>query len=227
MPRDVRTRIIAAAIKLVAKGGRDAVTTRAVAEAAGVQPPALYRLFGDKSTLLDAVADHGFAAYLKTKLVRKPGPDPVEDLRTGWDAHVEFGLANPVIHALMYGEPRPGVRSPAAAAAFAILDEHIRRVAAAGRLRVREDRAANLMHAAGSGVVMTLLAMPEDRRDLELSASAREAVIAAITTHTKPIKQPGPAAAAIALRAVLPTSTTLLTPAELVLLREWLDRLAG
>ncbi|WP_375603594.1 hypothetical protein [Streptomyces sp. JHA26] len=29
------------------RGGRDAVTTRAVADAAGLRPPALYRLFGD------------------------------------------------------------------------------------------------------------------------------------------------------------------------------------
>jgi len=224
-PDDMRARILAAAIDLVTTGGRDAVTTRAVAEAAGVQAPALYRLFGDKRGLLDAVAEHGFTTYLKEKKVRKPSRDPIDDLRTGWDLHIEFGLANPVIYSLMVGEPRAGQRSPAAEASFRILDELVRRIAVAGRLRVSEARAASLIHASGCGVVLTLLAIPEDQRDPGISESAREAVITAITTETPAHRKPGEAAAAIALRAVLSDATPL-TSAELRLLKEWLDRLA-
>jgi len=55
-----RERILKAAMVLLPKGGRDALTTRAVAEAAGVQPPILYRLFSDKAGLLTAVAEYGF-----------------------------------------------------------------------------------------------------------------------------------------------------------------------
>ena len=43
-----RKRIIAAAIEILTREGREAVTTRAVADAAGVQAPAIYRLFTDK-----------------------------------------------------------------------------------------------------------------------------------------------------------------------------------
>jgi AcrR family transcriptional regulator len=63
---EVRARILAAAAALIADGGRDALTTRAVSAAAGVQAPTIYRLFGDKSGLLDAVAELGFAAYLRS-----------------------------------------------------------------------------------------------------------------------------------------------------------------
>ena len=230
---DVRTRIVAAAAALLASEGRDAVTTRAVAAAAGVQAPALYRLFGDKGGLLEAVAEHGFAAYLADKEVRAPGPDPVADLRTGWDLHVEFGLKNPALYALMYGDPGAGVTSKAAAAAWRILRQHVRRVAVAGRLRVSEARAADLIHAAGCGTVLSLLAVPEGRRDAGLSQDAREAVIAAITTEAPVIEHGGragrtgpAAAAAVALRAVLPEDATL-TRGERQLLGEWLDRLAG
>lgn len=222
---DVRTRIVAAAAELLATSGRDAVTTRAVAAAAGVQAPTLYRLFGDKGGLLDAVAEHGFATYLAEKELREAGPDPVEDLRTGWDLHIEFGLTNPALYALMYGDPRSGVTSPAAAAAKRILKQHIRRLALAGRLRVGEDRAAELVHAAGCGTVLTLLERPANRRDRGLSESAREAVIAAITTGTPAVERPSAAAAAIALRAALPEATSL-TSAERRLLEEWLERLA-
>lgn len=222
---DVRTRIVSAAVALLTSGGSEALTTRAVALAAGVQAPTIYRLFGDKHGLLDAVAEHGFAAYMKQKRARKPGRDPVEDLRRGWDLHIEFGLANPAIYAIMIGYPTAGM-SPAAAAAAAILDEHIRRIAVAGQLRVSQPRAVALVHAAGSGTVLALLAMPADRRDLGLSKLAREAVIAAITTGTRAVDDPTPGAAAVALRAVLPDATGL-SAGERHLLEELLDRLAS
>ncbi len=222
---EVRARIIAAAADLLADGGREALTTRAVAEAAGVQAPTMYRLFGDKSGLLDAVAEHGFARYVAEKKVRKIGRDPVEDLRSGWDLHIGFGLANPAVYGIIYGDPRPGVTSKAAAAGYRVLEELIRRIAAAGQLRVNEERAAELVHAAGCGTVLSLLAMPEDRRNLGLSKSAREAVIQAITTGQKPTKSLSPASAAIALRALLPNTKTL-TSGERHLFLELLDRLA-
>ena len=57
---DGRDRILAEAVDLLARGGREALTTRAVAAAAGVQAPTISRLFGDKQGLVDAVAEHGF-----------------------------------------------------------------------------------------------------------------------------------------------------------------------
>lgn len=223
---ELRARIVAAAAGLLASGGRDALTTRAVAAAAGVQPPTIYRLFGDKRGLIDALAAHGFTSYLAEKQVRESGADPVEDLRGGWDLHVGFGLANPALYSLMYGDPRPGAYSPAVAASERILQEQIRRIAVAGRLRVSEQRAAALVQAAGRGVVLTLLAMPEDSRDPGLSAAAREAVITAITADSPALETPRPAAAAIALRAVLP-GDPVLSAGEHHLLEEWLDRLAA
>ncbi|MCQ0009372.1 TetR/AcrR family transcriptional regulator [Actinomadura madurae] len=106
-PDGPRDRILAATAKLLAEGGREAVSTRAVSAAAGVQAPTLYRLFGDKQGLLDAVAAEGFAAYLDSKTVQEPTGDPVDVLRAGWDLHIEFGLANPALYLVMY-EPRPG-----------------------------------------------------------------------------------------------------------------------
>jgi AcrR family transcriptional regulator len=227
---EMRARIIRCAINLLNHGGRDAVTTRAVADAADVQAPALYRLFGDKQGLLDAVAEHGFAAYLKEKSVRQPGQDPVEDLRTGWDLHVEFGLSHSAIYLLMYAQPRPGAKSPAAELSGRFLKEHIRRVAAAGRLRVSEEQAADLFHACGCGTVLTLLSQAEEQRDSSLSESlseiAREAAIGAITTDPPATENFGPAAAAVALRAVLPEASPL-SEGERALLTEWLDRLAA
>ena len=220
-----RERILTATADLLATGGREAVSTRTVSAAAGVQPPTIYRLFGDKQGLLDAVAVRGYTSYLTGKTRLEPTADPVDDLRAGWDLHVEFGLANPAVYALI-SEPRPETspRPAAVTAGAAVLAAHIRRIAEAGRLRVSEERAVNLVHAVGNGTTLALIATPADRRDPALSAMAREAVIAAITTDTPAATSPGPAGAAIALRATLP-QTTALTESERGLMQEWLDRI--
>lgn len=223
--RNARQRIIDATLALLTEGGREAVSTRAVSAAASVQAPTIYRHFGDKRGLLDAAAEHGLSTYLQAKADVPPSGDPVNDLRRGWDLHIGFGLASPSLYALIYGDPRSSASSPTAVAAAAILAQHVHRIAESGRLTVSEERAAHLVHAAGIGTTLALIAMPERRRDMALSDLAREAVIAAITTDAPVVAAPGPVSAAIALRAVLP-QTSALTEQEQGLLREWLDRIA-
>lgn len=220
-----RQRVIHAAIDLLTRGGRDAVTTRAVAVAAGLQPPAIYRLFGDKDGLLDAVAEYGFARFLAAKHVDPDPRDPIEDLRAGWDLAVEFGLANPALYALMYSEPTK-VTSAAFKAGMEILMGRIRRLAAGGWLRVDEELAAMLIHATARGAVLTWLSLPEGRRDPALLTALREAMVTAVTNQEPAVRDVGPVGAARALRATLPEQTTL-SGAEQHLLREWLDRLAS
>lgn len=212
-----------AAATLLAEGGRDAVSTRAVSRA-----PTIYRQFGDMRGLLDAAASYGFAAYLHDQAAREPAGDPVDDLRAGWDMQVEFGVANPAFHALMYGDPRPGVQSTAARVAADILRQLVTRVAEAGRLRTGVDRAAAMIHAAGCGVTLTLIQTPEPDREPQLSPTTRDAVLAAVCTDSPLARahRPQPAVRhAVALRTALPTLPADLTPAERALLDEWLTRL--
>ncbi|MFE9348090.1 TetR/AcrR family transcriptional regulator [Streptomyces olivaceus] len=219
-----RQRVVEAAIGLLTRGGRDAVTTRAVAEAAGLQPPAIYRLFGDKDGLLDAVAEHGFTAFLASKRIDPDPPDPIADLRAGWDVAVEFGLANPALYTLMYAEPTRA-ESAAFRTGMGVLMGRIRRLAAGGWLRVDEELAAQIIHATARGAVLTWLSLPEDRRDPALLTTLRESMVAAVTVDQPAVRGSGPAGAARALRAALPEQT-LLSEAEQRLLTEWLGRLA-
>lgn len=221
-----RQRVVEAAAELLAREGRDAVTTRAVAAAAGLQPPAIYRLFGDKDGLLDAVAEHGYATFLAAKHADAVPRDPVEDLRAGWDLSVGFGLANPELYVLMYGEPRRGTDSAAFRAGMEILRRRIHRLAASGRLRVDEELAASLIHATARGAVLTWLSLPEDRRDRALLTTLREAMVSAVTSEEPAVREAGPAGAARALRAALPEQTVL-SDGERLLLGEWLDRLSA
>lgn len=223
---DIRIRIIEAAINLLKEGGRDALTTRGVADAAKIQAPTLYRLFGDKRELLDAVAEYGYmTAFNKKKKDLKPSPNPIDDLRNAWDLHISFGLENPELYSLMFGDPRAGFASPAVEKYRQQPSELIHRIAIIGCLKVSEKRAAELIHSITSGVVLALLAMPEDKRDLSLAKDAREAVIAAITTDSQTLNKPGAESTAIALQAMLPNVKSL-TDGERHLLAELLERIS-
>jgi AcrR family transcriptional regulator len=219
-----RAQLVEVAAELLATSGPDAVTTRSVALAAGVQAPTIYRLFGDKSGLLDAVVEHGFASYVARKHLDADS-DPVESLRAGWELHVGFGLANPALFRLMHTALRTSEGRATAATGVGVLRARVHRVAEAGRLRVTERRAVELIHAAGTGVVLTLIDQAEDERDDTLADTAWESVCATILVDQGTAAIAGPAAAAVTLRAALPDLTTL-TAAERALLGDWLDRIA-
>lgn len=220
---DARERILRAASQLLAEANGEPVSTRAICTAAGVGAPTLYHHFGDKEGLFDAVASRGFEEYLAEKRAQPSTGDPVDDLRRGWDLHVEFGVTHPAIYVLMYGGTRT---SAAAKEAQAILLGLLERVARAGRLRVPVETAARMVHAAGAGVTFTLIADPDAG---DLSARTREAVLAAIAAPAGVERaEGGVGVRAIALRAALDAGGAApLSGAEAALLREWLDRLAG
>src|SRR6478609_782187 len=178
---DARARILRAATDLLATGGRNAVTTRAVSAAAGVQPPTIYRHFGDMQGLFDAVARDTLAVYAQEKAARPLTDDPVEDLRRGWDLHVAFGLAHPDAFALLYSAPSAAANRTVIDEGVALLHGLVARVAEAGRLRVDVARATDLIHAAGTGVTLTLAATPRAERDPRLSQTMREAILASVT----------------------------------------------
>ncbi|MET9095584.1 TetR/AcrR family transcriptional regulator [Streptomyces cyaneofuscatus] len=227
-----RTRILQVAAQLVGDSPDGDISTRAVCEAAQVGAPALYRHFGDKEGLLSAVVDHGFEQYLATKREREASADPVEDLRRGWDSHVEFAVRNPNLYRLMHS---PAMRTPPAAAleSHRILTRDLERAAAQGRIRVAPELAAQMVMSATVGVALMLVARPATFDDPGLSRRVRDAVHASILT---PDSDPDPGAgeeaevpsAAARLSALLRQAQGAgLSTAEAALMKEWLDRVAN
>ncbi|MDT9700867.1 TetR/AcrR family transcriptional regulator [Streptomyces sp. P17] len=221
--RDItRERIVKAAASLLRDQGPSAVTTRRVAHEAGLQPPALYRLFQDKDDLLDVAAERVFAEHVASKQTTAPADDPVEDLRAGWNTQISFGLANPYVYGLLL-DPARARDTPAQVKGVQILAERVHRIAAAGRLRVSEERAVNLIRAAGVGTVHTLLTLPPERSDPHLADAAFDAIARAILADGPAVPAQDPAAAVAAFRTLLPELPTL-SKAEATLLDEWLQR---
>ncbi|MGC4869314.1 TetR/AcrR family transcriptional regulator [Micromonospora sp. DT53] len=221
---DVRAGIVAAATQLLREKGANAVTTRAVAQAAGVQAPTIYRLFGDKDGLIDAVAEHVMATYVsgKSATADLETGDPVADLRSGWRTHVEFGLTNPELYALI-ATRGSGAPSPATVAGLDVLRRRVRRLAAAGLLRVDEQRALLMIHSAGNGTILTLLGTPADQRDLGLGEAMLDAVLSSILATAPATADTTTNAVAVTFATVLPDLPGL-TDAERALMAEWLHR---
>jgi AcrR family transcriptional regulator len=233
---DAPARIVRAATELLATGGRNAVTTRAVSAAAGVQPPTIYRHFGDMQGLLDVVARETLAVHVREQATRALTNDPVEDLRRGWDLHIAFGLAHPDAFALLYSAPSVAASVSVIHKGVEVLQGLVARIAEAGRLRVDVAHATDLIHAAGTGVTLTLAATPPEERDPRLSETMREAILTTLTVpaaaeapNGEPLAAPAAeriAVHAVALQALLTETSSVLSPAERQLLGDWLDRLA-
>ncbi|GHG14502.1 MULTISPECIES: TetR/AcrR family transcriptional regulator [Amycolatopsis] len=232
--RDQQQAILKAAAELLTEHGPAAISMRAVATAAGVQTPALYRLFADKDGLLDALGSYGFESYLAEKRGLEPSEDPIEDVRRGWITHVEFGLRNPAFYALMYGNLRPGRRPAAVQENGVILRRMLERAREQGRLRIPVETAARAIEASTTGAVLQLLALPEDERDPAPLTALRDTVIDSIVS-TEPAADARTMIAdrAVALLAAIgdggdadPVVDAGFRTTEAALLREWLSILS-
>jgi AcrR family transcriptional regulator len=222
-------RILEATADLLREGGLEAVSTRAVAAAAGTQPPILYRRFGDKDGLLEAVALHVLEDYIaKKRRLLKQSDDPVADLRRLWDLFVDFGFAQPECFALIYGHARRNKALTAAAqTTVSLLQDAIARIADTGTLRMSVERATGLFQSCGIGFVITQIGIPSAKRDLELRDIARENAIASITASSGSRKVSNTLTGrATALRRAVEEEDLPLTPAERDLMIEWLNRIA-
>jgi AcrR family transcriptional regulator len=231
---EMAERIVEAAARLLQDEGPQALTTRRVAAAAETQGPTIYRLFGDKDGLLNAVAQHVLATYVATKTVASAleehssaTRDPVADLRAAFLLHLDFGLANPHLFAILSAPGRDA--SLHEDEGRGVLRERVRRVAAAGLLRVSEDRAVQMISAAGNGAVLITLGLPVAERDPGLGVAMFDAVALSILVSRQPTSdvpmaaQPKAITAAISLAASLPELHAL-TESEQALMNEWLNR---
>ncbi len=80
-----------AAVDLFARRGYEAVTTRQIAAAVGVQAAALYRYFPTKEDLLfGLMRSHMEALIASWVAIRPADPDPVSRLSAFVDNHIRF-----------------------------------------------------------------------------------------------------------------------------------------
>src|SRR5690349_10770541 len=178
----VRSRIIETAAGLLAQSADVDVSTRAICHAAGVTAPTLYHHFGDKDGLLAAVVDFGWAAFLESKrtVAAVVHEHLADDIRAGWDNHLEFARENPNFYKLMWS-PAVSANSAAFREAFQMLSDRLELGATRGQLRVSVETGARMVMSAVTGAALSLISQPDLFGDPIYATRLREAAIAAVT----------------------------------------------
>jgi AcrR family transcriptional regulator len=128
----LRTELLEAASRLLAElGDADRLSIRAVATAAGVTAPSIYRHFPDKRSLLQAVVEERFRDFDRALDRAAAGADPFDALHRRCRAYLRFAREHPGHYRVLFSATALGPRGvgtsgkgphPGAASFFALVD---------------------------------------------------------------------------------------------------------
>ena len=102
---NLKQALLEAAVELIAETGPRGFTLREAARRAGVSHNAPYRHFRDRNDLLAAVATDGFDRLTRAMARSSPKASPLNRLRRGGLAYVDFALRWPQHFAAMFDAP--------------------------------------------------------------------------------------------------------------------------
>jgi len=164
--RYLRQEIMDAASELFVKEGYENVSMRRIADRIEYSPTTIYLYFKDKAELLESICQETFAKLIQrlTKILDQPG-DPIERLKRGLLAYIEFGLENPHHYRSTFMTPLPDevdhekyVKPEAAGIqAFDFLRRCVYDCIAAGRFKTKDAELASQTLWAGVHGVTSLL----------------------------------------------------------------------
>ena len=102
--QELRDEIIAAARDLFVTEGYANVSIRKVADRVGCAPGTIYLHFEDKDSILSAICVETFAKLNKhMEKIRNDQCDPLDRLRRGGRAYIQFGLNHPYHYLVTFG----------------------------------------------------------------------------------------------------------------------------
>ncbi|HST38188.1 MAG TPA: TetR/AcrR family transcriptional regulator [Conexibacter sp.] len=169
---ELRQRVLAVAIDLLAAEGVAALTARAVARAAQTSPPAVYELFGDKGGLVRAVFFEGFRRLHEQLDAIPESDDPRADLVAMAAAYRAFVVEQRALGEVMLSRPftdfAPGPDDlEASGSVRTLVVARVRRCVAAGAIAGDATDVAHVLVALVQG-----MAAAENARRLGSSAAA-------------------------------------------------------
>jgi AcrR family transcriptional regulator len=107
--------IKAIALKLLAEGGPDAISLRAIAREMGMTAGAIYSYFATRDDLVTTLIGDVYGALVDAAEAARdavPESDPGGRILAWAQAVREWSLANPEGFRLIYGDPVPGYQAP-------------------------------------------------------------------------------------------------------------------
>ncbi|GAA2272773.1 TetR/AcrR family transcriptional regulator [Nonomuraea roseoviolacea subsp. roseoviolacea] len=108
------------ALKLMASGGPDAITLRAIAREMGMTANAIYGYFATRDDLVTTLINEVYTALADTvdaAWAQAPAGRPAGRIQAWARAFRGWALANPEGFRLIYGDPVPGYQAPEGGAA--------------------------------------------------------------------------------------------------------------
>lgn len=103
---NLRQEIFDATSELFAKEGVANVSMRKIAKKIEYSPTTIYLYFKDKTTLLHQICEETFAKLaIEVTKIREETNDPLEILRGGMKAYIEFGLKHPNHYEVVFIAP--------------------------------------------------------------------------------------------------------------------------
>ena len=165
----LRDEILDATERLLVKhGDESSVSVRAVADAVGCTPPAIYMHFADKDELIMQVCARRFEEF--DRFIEEAGSksdDPLESLRLRGLAYIRFGVANPEPYkVLMMTSKLENVQLTAESpgmGAFQHVVDAVQRCIDAGVVHTEHDalRIAMTLWAAVHGITALMITFPK------------------------------------------------------------------
>lgn len=106
--RYLRQEILDAASELFVREGFENVSMRRIADRIEYSPTTIYLYFKDKAELLESICQETFGKLILrlTKIMEQSG-DPIDRLKRGLLAYIEFGLDNPHHYRATFMMPIP------------------------------------------------------------------------------------------------------------------------
>jgi len=154
---ELRERVLAAAVGLLAEEGAAGLTARTLAARAETSAPALYELFGDKSGVVRELYFEGFRRLFTELAALRETDDPVADLWALATTYRRFVRSNRELAEVMFSRPftdfSPGPEELEATSSVRVLIVgRVRRCIDAGRLRGDETDVAHVFVALVQGM---------------------------------------------------------------------------
>src|SRR5262245_62390826 len=112
-----RETILAAAERILSRGGEGALSIRELCDRVGVTAPTIYHHFGDKDGLVAEVVDACFAEFDRALAAAPTPSDPVAALAWVGERYVAYGVAHPAHYRLLFD--RRHTPTPSALASYA------------------------------------------------------------------------------------------------------------
>jgi AcrR family transcriptional regulator len=194
---ELRRLILDASREIFVSHGYESFSMRKLAKKIEYSPGSVYLHFKNKEELFERLVDESFARLHKTLLAlrnRKQRQDPVEELKKGLRAYVDFGLRNPNDYRFAFMLRPPIEKRPYKVhAAFDALRSMVQRCLEEGRFReVNVDSTSQALWASAHGVTSLLIQRPRfpwaPKNELiaQIIATAIDGLVAGASTSAQP-----------------------------------------